>query len=322
MFRKLVVPLDGSELAERALPYAVQLARAGQGRILLVRVALAPPSMSVDGVGWERDQLEAVDDAERYLRAIAERLGDQAPVETVVPYGRPTVQILDQVRRFEADGIVMATHGRTGLAHLLYGSTTETVLAESAIPVFLVHARPGEPAEPTFDPRASRLLVPLDGSVFAEAALELAFDFLGPAGELVLTSVIEAPDHVLRDDRGHVLAYLDQQAQDRTRVARVYLDDVAHRLRLKDPDIHVSVDVRMDAPDAGIIVAAAERAADLVIMATHGRTGLRRATMGSVAGNVLRRGSTPLLLVRPVRPPHQPATPTPEAVVPRRMVLA
>ena len=237
------------------------------------------------------------------------------PVETVVPYGRPAPEILDQVSRFEADGIVMATHGRTGLAHLLYGSTTEAVLAESPIPVFLVHARPGKPVAAAFEPKAGRLLVPLDGSLFAEAALELAFDFLGPAGELVLMRVIEPPDHVLRDDQGRAVAYLDQQAQDRTSVARVYLNDVARRLRLKDPDIHLSVDVRMDAPDAGILAAAAEGLTDLVIMATHGRTGLRRASMGSVAGDVLRKGTTPLLLVRPVMPASAAVAPEPVLVV-------
>jgi nucleotide-binding universal stress UspA family protein len=125
MFRNFVVPLDGSELAERALPYAVRLARAGQGRLMLVRVALAPPSMTIDGAGWERDQREAVDAAEHYLGAIAEKLADQVPVETVVPYGRPAVQILEQVRLRDADGVVMATHGRTGLAKLLYGSVAE-----------------------------------------------------------------------------------------------------------------------------------------------------------------------------------------------------
>jgi nucleotide-binding universal stress UspA family protein len=321
MFRNFVVPLDGSELAERALPYAVRLARAGQGRISLVRVALAPPSMNVDGAGWERDQLEAVDAAEHYLGAIAEKLADQVPVETVVPYGRPAVQILDQVRHLEADGVVMATHGRTGLARLLYGSVAETVLAESGVPVLLVHARPGQPAEPAFDPMAGRLVVPLDGSMFAEAAVELAFDFLGPAGELVLVSVIQAPDHILQDERGRVLAYLDQEAEDRTREARTYLEDVARRLRQKDSDIHVSVDVRMGEPDTGILEAATERFADLIIMATHGRTGLSRMTVGSVAGNVLRKGGTPLLLVRPVMP-LQPEPPAPEVSVPGSMIIA
>jgi nucleotide-binding universal stress UspA family protein len=301
MFRKLIVPLDGSDSAECALPYAVRLARAGQGGITLVQVAFAQPPMVVEGVDWGQDQAEALEDAGRYLRAIAERIADQVPVETVVvPNGNPALQILDQVRHLGADGIVMATHGRTGLAHLLYGSVAETVIAETAVPVFLVHARPGKPAVPSFDPLASRLMVPLDGSSFAEAALQLAFDLLGPAGELVLVTVVQPPDHVLRDNSGRVLAYLDQQAEAHFREGLCYLENVAHRLRQTHPDLHVSLDVRLDKPSTGIIAAAAERAVDLVVMATHGRTGLRRDAVGSVAGDVLRIGIAPLLLVRPV----------------------
>ncbi|MGI9145670.1 MAG: universal stress protein [Chloroflexota bacterium] len=301
MFRKLLVPLDGSDSAERARPYAVRLGRAGGGGITLVQVAPPPPSMSVEGVDWAQYQGQAVEDAERYLAAVAETLRDQVPVETVVvPNGNPAAQILDQVRYLQADGVVMATHGRTGLAHALYGSVAETVLAESGVPVFLVHARPGKPVQRPFDPRAGRLLVPLDESVFAEAALDLAFDFLGPDGELVLVTVVRPPDHVLRDDQGRALAFLDQQTEAHMRAGRCYLEDVGRRLRQKDPDIRVSVDVRMDEPSTGIIAAAAERVTDLVIMATHGRTGLRRVAVGSVAGDVLRKASAPLLLVRPV----------------------
>jgi len=305
MFRKLLVPLDGSDSAERALEYAVRLARAGQGGITLVQVALAPPSMSVDGMDWRQYQAQAVDDAEQYLAAVVRTLGDQVPVQTlVVPNGNPAAQIVSQVQSLEADAIVMATHGRTGLAHLLFGSVAEMVLAETSVPVFLVHARPGKPAQQPFDPRAGRLIVPLDGSPFAEAALDLAVDFLGPEGELVLVTVVEPPDHVLRDERGRAVAYLDQQAEAHTREGRGYLEDVARRLRRNDPDIRVSVDVRMDEPSEGILDAAADRGTDLIIMATHGRTGLRRVSVGSVAGDVLRNGRTPLLLVHPFMLPQ------------------
>jgi nucleotide-binding universal stress UspA family protein len=320
MFRKLLVPLDGSDSAERALPYAVRLAHARQGGITLVQVALAEATMSVEGMDWGSYQQQAVDDAERYLRAVAATLRDHVPVETlVVPNGSPALQILDQVRQLDADGIIMATHGRTGLAHLLFGSAAEAVLAESRVPVFLVHARPGKPVESPFDPLAGRVMVPLDGSMFAEAALELAFDFLGPGGELMLVTVVQPPDHVLRDDHGRALAYLDQQAEAHTREGRCYLEDVARRFRQKYPDTRVSVDVRMEEPSTGIIAAAAERAIDLVVMATHGRTGLRRDIVGSVAGDVLRKGSAPLLLVRPVMP-HQAreAETTPARHWPRR----
>src|SRR4051812_10743197 len=128
MFRSLVVPLDGSELAERALPYAVQLARASSGSLTLVRVALAPPPARLDGANWEQEQTQAVQEAETYLNAVAQTVRTRVPVTTQVAYDRAASHILTAVETIGADSVVMATHGRTGLAHLLYGSVAEALL--------------------------------------------------------------------------------------------------------------------------------------------------------------------------------------------------
>jgi nucleotide-binding universal stress UspA family protein len=301
MFRTLIVPLDGSQLAEQALPYAVRLAKADDGRLILARAAIAPVPDRIDGVNWEKDQLDAMAEAEQYLAAVATKIGTQVPVETSVTYGRAAPKILDQISEFAAEGVVMATHGRAGLPHLLVGSVAESVLARSPVPVFVVHARPGaEPSSP-FDPLAARLIVPLDGSSFAETALQPAIRFLGPAGELVLVCITHAPDHVVMDpSRHHVVAYIDQQEEAHTREAQDYLDNVAKNLRAMYPGMHVSTHTRLaDDAAAGIVAAAAGRSANLVVMATHGRTGVRRAVLGSVAGKVLLTGSTPLLLIGP-----------------------
>jgi nucleotide-binding universal stress UspA family protein len=131
---------------------------------------------------------------------------------------------------------------------------------------------------------------------FSESALSTAVDFLGLAGELVLTRVV------------------DRQEESPTSEAREYLEGVAQRLRETYPGIHVSTEVRHGEPAGSLALAAIERGADLVVMATHGRTGVRRSIMGSVAGGVLRIGGTPLLLVGPANAPvsQKPAT-TPRA---------
>lgn len=299
MFRTLVVPLDGSELAERALPYAVWLASAGKGQLILVRVALAPPPARIDGAQWEQAQTEAMGEAEAYLASVAEKVATRVPVKTSAPYGHAARKILEAIEGLEADGVVMATHGRTGLAHLVYGSVAEAVLADSPVPVFLVHAQPGESALSPFNPSTARAVVPLDGSAFAEAALHTAADLVGTTGELVLVTVVEPPDHVERDEHGRVLAYLDQQEEASTRDAREYLFRVAAELVQHYPGIRIRPYVRIGEAATGIVVAAVDRSADLVVMATHGRTGFRRAVLGSVAGAVLRTGTTPVLLVGP-----------------------
>jgi nucleotide-binding universal stress UspA family protein len=296
MLRTLIVPLDGSELAERALPYAVRLASAGGGRLVLVRAALGPPPSGLD---WERQQTAAVEEAELYIADVARKIATRVPVATSVPYGHAAQEILETVKQFDADGIVMATHGRTGPSHLVYGSVAEAVLAHGAVPVFLVHGRPGEAAAAPFDPPSARILVPLDGSSFSEGALPVAVEMLGIAGELVLVNVVAPPDHVERDESGRVRAYLDQQEDAVKHEALDYLHTVSHELRTLNPDLHVTSDVRIGNPAEGIVITEVERSVDLVVMATHARTGLPRAFLGSVAGAVVRTGHAPVLLVPP-----------------------
>src|SRR5579872_961466 len=150
MFRTLVVPLDGSPLAERAIPYAIGLAQASHARLVLMQAIMRPPLVSLEGVDWERQQREAIDEGRQYLATMAESLAGQVSgVMIATPYGRAVDKIVETIAEFDADGVVMATHGRTGFAHLLYGSVTEALLARSSVPVFVVYARPGEPRAPT-----------------------------------------------------------------------------------------------------------------------------------------------------------------------------
>ena len=104
------------------------------------------------------------------------------PVATAAPYGHAADRILESVQHFDADAIVMTTHGRTGLAHLLRGSVAEAVLAQSHVPVLLLHTRPGEAAAAPFDVSSARVLVPLDSSPFSETAVPVATSLLGGAG--------------------------------------------------------------------------------------------------------------------------------------------
>src|SRR5215208_3356281 len=111
MFRTVIVPLDGSEVAERALPLAVRLANANHGRVVLIRAAMAAPPATLDGAGWEADQVAAIQEAEAYLQGVAQTIA-RVPVEIAAPYGRGAAAILEAVSEYAADGVVMSTHGR------------------------------------------------------------------------------------------------------------------------------------------------------------------------------------------------------------------
>jgi nucleotide-binding universal stress UspA family protein len=300
MFRTLLVPLDGSELAERALPCATALASASNARLVLIRVALAPAPATLDGATWAQDQTAAIQEAEQYLAGVADRLRTRVPIATGVPYGRAASGILDSISDIRPDAVVMATHGRTGWKHLVVGSVAEAVIAQSSVPVLLTCARPGEmPPQPPFDAAHTRVVVPLDGSKFAEAALPAAIELLGLTGELVLVTVVEPPHGVVRDEYGRIRVYLDQQEEALTRQARDYLHTTAAQLIDTYPGLHVTSEARVGAPAAGVIAAAADRAADLVVMSSHGRTGIRRAVFGSVTGAVVHDGNTPVMVVHP-----------------------
>jgi nucleotide-binding universal stress UspA family protein len=264
---------------------------------------------SLEGADWEDLQLEAMAEARRYLAGVASSVSSHvAGLEVATAYGRPTDKILEAIDTFHADGVVMTTHGRTGLDHLLHGSVTEAILARSSVPVFAIYARPGEAPPAPYSPASARLLVPQDGSDFDAAALHAALEMLGPRGEIVLLTVVAPPEHVISDHSGRrVVAYLDQQEEGLTRAARDYLSEVAAPLRTGPMPISVKVEVRMGDPASGIAMAALDTQADLIVMATHARTGINRAVLGSVAGCVLRSAYSPVVLVHPTPPPLEHA---------------
>jgi nucleotide-binding universal stress UspA family protein len=199
-----------------------------------------------------------------------------------------------------ADLLVMATHGRSGLGRWVYGSVAEAVLRQTPVPLLLVRAWRIANKPPHFDAHP-RLLAPLDGSRAAETALPVASGLARQlGGELLLVRAAPAPtagtalDWALAPDIGVETTALTRDATD-------YLARIADRLR--QTGVAVQYAARCGEPAAIIEALGRERAVALVVMATHGRTGLPRLALGSVADAVLRQQDRPLLLVRPQRTP-------------------
>jgi nucleotide-binding universal stress UspA family protein len=302
MLRKILVPLDGSELAEQALSQATALSVSTGATLILVRAAVGH---TLPGADAGLAQARAIADAEEYLQVVATRLNDRGfRCEIAVPYGAAADWIQEEALLRHADLIVMSTHGRSGPQRWLFGSVAEEVVSKSSLPVLLVRAWLPEHRELLLEERP-RVLVPMDGSTFAEAALPEAAALADEIGaELVLIRIQPRPTDVLKGEDGHVVAYLDQQEASLIREATEYLDSVAQNLTRRSPDVPVSTRTRLGDATAGIVGCAQEIGAALIVMATHGRTGLARMALGSVAGRVLETGSTPLILIRPFRPEH------------------
>lgn len=278
MLHKILVPLDGSELAERALIAAAALAHPNTAKLLLVRAAMSHTLAGVDG---QERRVGAIQEAEAYLAGVRADLVERGLiVDTVAPYGPPADCIADQARLQSADLILMSTHGRTGPARLLFGSVAEAVVARSSVPVMLERAWRPLVHAPRLGQGSSVLLL-LDGSPFAESAIAAAARLaLGLGSRLDLAQVIGTQADVHQAD--------------------VYLGSVRARVAGTWPGVPVATNVRFgDDAAAEIDRLLAETRPALAVMATHGRTGLRRSLLGSVAGHVLRHASAPLVLVRP-----------------------
>jgi nucleotide-binding universal stress UspA family protein len=142
---KILVPLDGSALAESAIPKAVEMARIGLSSLLLVRAAEAH---TLPGADPTEAQVEAVRDAEDYLKSVADRLARDGVrnLETSVWYGPAASAIVDAAKLRKVDLIVMTTHGRSGLGRLFLGSVAESVLRGTSTPILLLRA-PGAPVQ-------------------------------------------------------------------------------------------------------------------------------------------------------------------------------
>lgn len=296
---RVVVSLDGTPLSEAILPVVRGLAERVAMRVTLVSVIDTPLDH-----GWADEprvrDLDATSSAvaarERYLYSRAEQLGD-IPVDVAVRLGRPADQILDVADDQEAALIAIATRAHSGIRRFFVGSVASRVLQGSTCPVLIVRYRGEEMmAEPI---RINKVLVPLDGSEFGEAALTAVRALFGESGvSLHLVQVIGPLRFVdFHDLNGYSPEDLAQFADRIAKNARTYLQRVANELEHEVPKVTWEVDEGSDV-EAGIERAARASGADLIAMATHGRTGLGRFFLGSIAERVLQEADYPILMVR------------------------
>jgi nucleotide-binding universal stress UspA family protein len=295
MLKTVLVPLDGSPLAERALSLATALSIPTAAHLLLVRVS-AGKSPADDGAPYGT-----------YLEKTGADLRDRGfHVDTADLSGEPVAGVISQAaREYPADLIVMTTHGRTGPRRWVLGSIAEALVTCSPVPVLLQRAwDPGRRAillgdQPT-------LLVPVDGSKFSEAVLPAAVSLADDLGaEILLVRVDTRTFDILRGDE-NALDFPANQGYHPVAAIHDYLERLVERLHTGSS---VPVRYRVERGDAAtaIIAATEDTHAALVMMATHGRTGFQRMALGSVADGVLQRGCAPLVLVHPTPVPSRPA---------------
>jgi nucleotide-binding universal stress UspA family protein len=319
MPRNILVPLDGSAFGEGALPEARRIARGSNAVLHIVRVHVAPSSapLSLEGVPvTDPDQDDACWDAERaYVRRVRSRLGPRSkvPARIAVLPGPVAEALANYAAIHRVDLIVMSTHGRQGLARAWQGSVADALIRSCRLPVILVqpsgNAATLVPAPLTQGP--PKIVIALDGSALAEQVVETALE-VGESmdAEYVLLRVVNP--FGASDDLASVFAPAMGRvmAEEHAAEALTYLTEIAWWMRERGLRVETSVIVS-ERPAEIISSEAARLGASLVGMATHGRSGLPRLLMGSVAGEVLHGAAVPLLLYRPkmggVRRQRKPA---------------
>lgn len=267
----LAVTLDGSSLSQTALPHALARLRDGD-TLVLIRVASSPA-----------DERSAREHLEQVAASYTERAHD---VTTVVRSGPAVHEILKVLESCEADLLVTASHGHSGWQRARLGSVAEEVTRRSPCPVWLVRE----------DHRATSglgtVVVALDGTAHGETALEFVREWLPVPGRLILLGATD----LVTDLRTSLRS--PEEARDASlQAVKTYLEERAHWLRNLGRSCELQV--RDSTAASAIVDVARTENADLVVVGTHGRSGLLRWALGSVAETVMRESPCPVAVVSP-----------------------
>jgi Universal stress protein UspA and related nucleotide-binding proteins len=294
--QRILFPTDLSDGAKRAFPQAAYLADWHDADLHILNVTgrhrhdyeeatanfpvpvdtltewLRRPAKSITGANWP--DLEA-------LPITQEQIESAEPAEQIIAYAEDAA----------VDLIVMGTHGRRGVDRMLFGSTTEEVVRKAPCPTFTIRAD----ADVAPDQAVRRVLVPVDFSDASESAIRHAKEIaLTYGAEIDLLHVVEEPFYPPAYGLGGAGFPTDE-------VVASVEEELADLARSEIGYEHVMIEARTGNPSHEILDYVDEKGVDLTVIATHGRTGLDRMLMGSVAERVLRQSPTPVFVVKPNR---------------------
>ena len=314
MYKRIVVPLDGSRLAEQILSAVKSIAAASQAKVYLLGV-VDNSAYSANGGRGHQEYLDimcaqAVTAANEYLRKLAGQL-KLAPdrVHAEAKIGHVAQTIVEEAEKEPDTLIAMSTHGESGIARLLLGSVADKVLQTAKSPLLLF--RPSEGVGALGTSYLTNLIVPLDGSDWSEQVLPHAREMAKALG-LRITFVLATPSTFEQvvgfASMGEMYVPLDL-LEDMDAWAEEYLAAqvaATKKAGLEAGCVHLKGDAGAQLVD---YIKATPNS--MVAIATHGHSGIRRAALGSVANKVVRQAGVPTLVIRPRQPPVPPTTKAP-----------
>ena len=308
MYKRILAPLDGSEMAEQALPYVRFLAKDLQAKVELLRITGGAPLEFLNNQTLHpQDIMDAMrNEANNYLNDAKRRLDNIGlSVSVSVRDGAPAQEIVEAAEKEPDTIIAMTTHGRSGMARWVMGSVADKALHTTDCPFLLIKAR--EDAEIGSDARVNSIIVPLDGSDFAAEALPHAAALARPRRLKVILarvtpsvgeyqsymqySMIDASSAVYTGP-------YEQWSREADANAMGYLRTVGQKFATENG---VTVEERLinGSPADAIVDLLHDEPNSLCVMTTHGRSGVGRWVLGSVADRIVRHSGSPVLVIRP-----------------------
>ena len=287
MYERILVPLDGSKLAEQVFPPVVELARVFGSEVVLVEVC-------------ETEESEYGQACRLYINNEAEQLrnnmvGSAASVRTIVLEGKAAEQILAYAEKSDVSLVMLSSHGRSGIAPWSLGGTANKVLHRVGVPLIIVRAKE-TPEESDKVGLFSRILVPLDGSERSAAVLPYVVELTKKLESgVTLLRVVETGKHVHTIGGLNYIPYKDQDIDKAKTSAQRYLDNV--NSKLTGAKATVKSEVRVGDSAREIIKLASEIGCSLIAMSSHGYSSIKAWVYGSVTGKILQVNKLSFLFV-------------------------
>jgi nucleotide-binding universal stress UspA family protein len=311
VYKRVLVPLDGSTIALQVLPYAKMVATSTGASIGLIQALNPYPSQLLAGItgytdrqappdtaeNWEKAKTKAHETVKAHLEDAASQLRAEGfTVNTTVVEGDPADQIVAEAEKDSDTIVAISTHGRSGVGRWVLGSVTDKVIRQSKNPVLVVRAREGEVTSAA--PKLKQVILPLDGSERSSAAMDHAVTLakaLGTGMTLLRSISPMAYGDTFAD---YVPTMYEDLAGEIEADVKDYLSHEAEELR--KAGITNVVEKAIDGyPATAILDEVGEAGDSLVVMATHARGGIGRLVLGSVTDRVVRHSSGPVLVVHP-----------------------
>lgn len=297
MFNHILVPLDGSTLAESVFPHVTAMATAMNARITLMHVLERSQSRNadspIDPVGWHMQKHES----QLYMEKNAERLQEAGLGTTyTIVEGNPAESIIEYARTNEVDLIVLSTHGRTGLSGWNVSSVVQKILLRSYKSILLVRAYASEAGSKN---GYRRIFIGTDCSARAEYVLPTAIHLAQfYNSELIIGTVIQKPQTSKRLPLSEKEIKLVNQLTEKNQLEVThYHEQLVTQFSLKGLSVTTNL-VIADNVISALYDMVEEAQPDLVMLVAHGQSGERRWAYGSITTSMIAYGSTPLLIVQ------------------------